>query len=130
MDFWSPYPYLQICTSDPINPAELDPQHVEKVIRALTNAFRTLSFRGAIVYSILRELGARDRLPLLSRDDLLPLSAEQEAALFQEMERRGAFTERDFVRQYTALNNRERWRVHREEDGEVWNPDMRLGSPG
>lgn len=129
MDYWSPYPYLQLSVSEPINPEEIDTQHLDKVVQALATAFRTLSFRESLVYSILRDLGAGARLPSRIEDDLRPLRAEQEEALFREMERRGAFPERDFARQYTGLTNRERWRVHREEDGETWNPDTRMWSP-
>ncbi|KAL9065683.1 MAG: hypothetical protein Q9161_008069 [Pseudevernia consocians] len=124
MNYWSPYPYLQLSVSEPINPEEVDPQHLDNVVEVLATAFRTLSFREALAHSSLRISGAEARL-----SDLRPLSAEQEEELFREMERRGAFPEIDFARQYTRLSNRERWQVHREEDGESWNPDTRLWSP-
>ena len=124
---WSPYPYLQLSGSESINPEEGDPQHLDKVVQALATAFRTLSFRETKVYSILRDSGARARFPSSSEDLLQPLSAEQEEALFREMERRGALG-MDFGREYSGLNNSQRWQVHRE-DGETWNPYSGLWSP-
>ncbi len=129
MDLWSPYPYLQISGSEPINPEEIYPQYLDKVIRTLATAFRTLSFREALIYSVLRVSGAEARLPAPADDHLRPLNAEQEEALFREMERRGAFPEVDFGRQYFGLTNRERWQSYREEGGESWNPGTRLWSP-
>ena len=128
MSHWSPYPYLQVSVSEPRSPEETDPQHLYNVVQALATAFRTLPFREALVHSILRDQGAEARLPTPIEGDLRPLSAEQEEALFREMERRGAFLERDSARQYEGLTNRERWQLHREEDGEAWNPHTRLWS--
>ena len=129
MSFWSPYPYLQLCASEPINPEEVHSGHLDNVVQSLATAFRTLPFREALAYSILRDSGAEARLPVPPDYDLRPLSAEQEEAMFLEIERRGGFAESDFARQYTGLTNRERWRVCREEGGESWNPDMRHWSP-
>lgn len=126
MNFWMPYPYLQLSASEPINLEEIDPQRLDKIIQALATAFRTLSFREALVYSILRDFRADTQIPRTSEDGLRPLSAEQKEILFREMERRGAFPEIDPASQYTGLTNRERWRVHREDDGEIWNPHTGL----
>lgn len=129
MNYWSPYPYLQFCASEPINLEEVNPRHLENVVHSLATAFRTLPFREALAYSILRDSGAEAQLPVPTDYNLRPLSAEQEEAMFLEIERRGGFAETDFARQYTGLTNRERWRVRREEDSEGWNPDTRLWSP-
>ena len=129
MNYWSSYPYLQICASEPINLEEVDPRHLDNVVQSLATAFRTLPFREALAYSILRDSGAEARLPVPPDYNLRPLSAEQEEALFLEIERRGAFAGSDFARHFRGLTNRERWRVRREEGGESWNPDTRLWSP-
>ena len=128
MNYWSPYPYLQTCASEPINLEEVDPRRLENVVQSLATAFRTLPFRQALAYSILRDSGAGARLPVPPNYNLRPLSAEQEEAMFLEIERRGGFAESNLARQYTGLTNREKWRVRREEDGESWNPDTRLWS--
>lgn len=125
MNYWSPYPYLQLSASEPINPEEVDSQHLDLVVKTLATAFRTLAFREALTYSVLRVSGAEAQPP---DGHLRPLSADQEETLFRELERRGAFDEIDFARQHTRLTSRERWQVHREEDGESWNPVTRLWS--
>lgn len=129
MNSWSPYPHLEYYASEPIHPEEVDPRYLEHAVRVLATAFRTLSFREALAYSILRDTGAEARLPVPPEDDLRPGSAEQEEAMFLEMERRGAFAEYDSGHQYSGLSNRERWRVYREEYGQCWNPDTRRWSP-
>ena len=129
MAFWSPFPYLQLCASEPISPEDVHSQTLDIVVQALATAFRTLPFREALAYSILRDTGAAARLPVTLENDLRPRSAEQEEAMFLEMERRGAFAENDSARQYAGLSNRERWRVHREEYGQCWNPDTRRWRP-
>lgn len=126
---WSPYPYLQLRTSEPLSLEEVDPRYLDEVVQALATVFRTLSFREALAYSKLRDSGAEARLPVPPEYDLRPLNAEQEEAMFLEMERRGAFAATVLARQSTGLTNREIWRVHREENGESWNPDTGLWSP-
>lgn len=83
-NFWSPYLYLQVSASETEHPDEVDPRYLDEIVQAVATAYRTLSFREAVVYSILRDDddGARDRLPPSSGNGLQVLTAEQEDALF------------------------------------------------
>ena len=113
---------------------DVEPQELENYVQQLATAYRTLPFREALTRSILRDLEASSRFIYPSRvDDLQPLNTEQEEALFQEMERRGAF--RNYRHEYAGLanqhvgyTNRQRWDSHRL-NGEAWNPDTRVWSP-
>ena len=129
INFCTPYPHLQLGASALSNLEELDPQHIDRVVQTLATAFRTLSFREAVVYSILRDFRADTQIPTTAEDGLRALSAEQEELLFREMERAGAFPDIDPASQYAGLNNRERWQMHREKYGETWNPHTGLWSP-
>lgn len=129
MAFWSPLPYLQISASETLHPDEVDPQYLDTIVQAVATAYRTLPFREAVVYSILRNDGAHERLPPSSGNGYQVLTAEQEEALFRELERRGAFIGNDFIRVYTRLTHRQRWQVYREEDGYSWNPVTGFWSP-
>ena len=102
-----------------------DPQLAEAMqrqITALATSFRTLAFREMVLY--ITTMCERPRgLPSLPRlsDPLSDLNAEQEEALFRELEDLGAFEVDGRREGYVGLdNNRERWRMHRERDGEVW----------
>ena len=96
----------------------------ETDIADLASSFRTLRFRETILYVSLINLGARG-LPLLS-DPIMDLTWEQEEMLFLELERRGAFTSDEDDPNYVGLSNREKWQLHRERDGEVW--DLEVGA--
>ncbi len=91
----------------------------ETDIADLANSFRTLPFREAILYVRLGNYGARGLPPL--PETVLDLTREQEEALFLELESRGAFTSDDDRPDYVGLSNRDKWQLHRERDGEVWN---------
>lgn len=123
MTIWSPLPYLQISATETLRPDEMDPQYLDSIVQDLATAYRTLSFREALVYEILRCTGARGRLPPSSEVGLQVLTSEQEEALFRELERRGAFIDFGVTRGYTGLTHRERWQVYRQEDG---SPDCSL----
>ncbi|KAL9066128.1 MAG: hypothetical protein Q9161_007786 [Pseudevernia consocians] len=92
---------------------------METDIEDLANSFRTLPFREMILYIGLRYYGARE-LPSLS-DPLTELNREQEEALFLELERLGAFAVDHNRPDYAGLSNREKWQLHRERYGEVFN---------
>lgn len=93
---------------------------LESRVESLARSFRLLSLRETMLYIRLQNDGAEiPRLVIPLRG----LNEEQEEALFLEIERRGAF---DIVHHvyygYPEGTNRERWRLHRERHGQVWNP--------
>lgn len=107
--------------SELLRPDHLPRQSLEYPIQALATAYRTLSFREALLYTNLRGYGVNPQsVDLPEIYDLRPLSAEQEEALFQDLERTGAFSRINPRIQNPELTNRERWQAHREE-GETWN---------
>lgn len=97
---------------------------LESRITSLARSFRLLPFRECLLYIRLRNDGAQIPPPGNPRRKL---NAEQEEALFLEIERRGAF---DVVHHayyaYRRASNRQRWRLHRERHGQVWDPVRRL----
>lgn len=108
---------------EPVRPEGLDPLELEDFIQHLATAYRTLPFREALSYSIMRDVGpSHHRFPHPSQvGDVRPLNAEQEEVLFREMERRCAFTRGGPRHQYALWTNRERWASHRQ-CGEAWDP--------
>ena len=93
---------------------------LESRIESLARSFRLLSFRETLLYICLQNDGAQ--IPRIETP-LVGLNAEQEEALFLEMERRGAFDRIYHVYfGYPEGSNRERWELHRERHGQVWNP--------
>ena len=91
---------------------------LESRISSLARSLRLLPFREFLLYTQLWNDGAQIPLP---GDAPRKLNAEQEEALFLEIESRGAF---DAVHHayygYRRASNRERWRLHRERHGQVW----------
>ena len=86
---------------------------LESRIESLARSFRLLSFRETLLYICLQNDGAQ--IPRIE-SPLVGLNAEQEEALFLEMERRGAFDRIYHVYfGYPEGSNRER-------HGQVWNP--------
>ena len=127
MNSWAPFPHLQPRDrSEYVGPEDQDPEYLERSIESRAADYRTLSIREAVMYEALRNDGAHERLPSSSSsidNSLQLLTAEQEEALFLELERREAFDVGiEFRPEYMGLTNRERWRVRREEEGHSWNP--------
>ncbi len=96
----------------------------ESRITSLARSFRLLPFRECLLYIRLRSDGAQIPRP---GNPPRKLNAEQEEALFWEIERRGAF---DVVHRpyhgYRRASNRERWRLHRDRHGQVWDPVRKI----
>lgn len=97
---------------------------LESRITSLARSFRLLPFRECLLYIRLRNDGAQ--IPRLGNPPR-KLNAEQEEALFWEIEGRGAF---DVVHHayscYRRASTRERWRLHRDRHGQVWDPVRNL----
>ena len=114
----NPRPPVQASYSDQFRQHHADPMEAD--IEDLACSFRTLPFRETILYIGIRYYAARELPPLLP-GPLTELNREQEEALFLVLERLDAFTDDDDRPDYAGLSNRERWQLHRERDGEVWN---------
>lgn len=107
---------------DPVRPENFNPRELEDIIQHLATAYRTLPFREALSYSIMRDLEPSYRFPHPSQlGGVQRLNAEQEEIFFREMEIRGAFEMTDFRHQHGRLTNLQRWISHRH-CGEVWHP--------
>lgn len=100
-----------------------DTDEFELEVADLATSFRTLPFREVLLYIDLTGRSSA-RLPRLS-DPVGDLNREQSLGLFLELERRGAFAEDEARIAYAGLSNLEKWRMHRERDGEVW--DLQVG---
>lgn len=105
---------------EPQSSAEIE--GFETQVADLATAFRTLPFREVLLYMELLDQSAP--LPPLS-DPVGELSREQLAALFFELERRGAFAEEDDEPAvYAGRPSLEKWRMHREMEGEFFDLDV------
>ena len=95
---------------------------MERDIASLANSFRTLAFRELILY--IRLMSEGSLLPNLSHP-IRALNHRQEEALFLDLERREVFQQDHDRPGYAHLSDRQRWQLHRETDGEVWNWSVR-----
>ncbi|KAL9137923.1 MAG: hypothetical protein Q9175_000878 [Cornicularia normoerica] len=117
--FWQSEPHAPCGTNN-----HRHAQAMERAIADLANSFRTLPFREIVLYIRLMIEGPRSRFPRLSCP-MTELNREQEEALFLELERQGAFARDRNSPVFVGLTNRERWQLHRERNGEVW--DLQAG---
>ena len=89
-------------------------------IAVLAHSFQALHFLEMVLYIRLVSEGLRGRVPTLT-DPITELGSEQEEALSLQLGRQGALARHCDRPACAGLTNRERWRLHRERDGEVWN---------
>ena len=121
---WYPHPDL-LDAWLPIRTQDIDPRELEDMVQDLATAYRTLSFREALVYQLYRQLNDGSEIERSPRGPVIqPLDVMQQHILFHEMQRDGAFP-----RNYSErLTNRQRWQRYRD-CGEAWNPLTRNWSP-
>lgn len=89
-------------------------------IAVLAHSFQALHFLQMVLYIRLVSEGLRGRVPTLT-DPITELGREQAETLPLELGRQGALARHCDRPTCAGLTGRERWRLHRERDGEVWN---------
>lgn len=95
-------------------------------IADLAHSFQALHCLEMVFYIGRISEGPRGRFPTPT-DPITELGREQEEALSLELGRQGAFAKSGDHPACAGLTGRERWRLHRERDGEVWKAGVWAG---
>ncbi|KAF6222657.1 hypothetical protein HO133_000704 [Letharia lupina] len=114
----------KVWQSQPQSAAETNDQNrteaTEVEIADLAHSFQALQSLEMVFHIGRISEGPRGRFPTLT-DPITELGREQEEALSLELGRQGAFARHCDRPACAGLTNRERWRLHRDRDSEVWN---------